>query len=140
MTVTEQLAAFAIDFDGAAIPDAVRACARLHLLDALGCGLAAVALQLAGRVRPEPLGDGGAPSRFAGGARLVTRDGRTLDRFIDHAPGSPRNPLDEEWVLGKFRANAVLGLDPGSVEGVEAALRGLDTESPVAAATAVLRS
>lgn len=47
---------------------------------------------------------------------------------------------DDEWVLAKFRANAGLGLDPGAVEGVAAALRGLDTESPVAAATAVLRS
>jgi 2-methylcitrate dehydratase PrpD len=97
-------------------------------------------LALAGRVRPEPLGDGGAPSRFAGGARLVTRDGRRLDRFIDHAPGSPRNPLDEEWVLAKFRANAGLGLDPAAVEGVAGALLGLDSASPIAAVAAVLRS
>jgi hypothetical protein len=25
-----------------------------------------------------------------------------FDRFIDHVPGSPRNPLGEEWVLAKF--------------------------------------
>jgi 2-methylcitrate dehydratase PrpD len=95
-------------------------------------------LELARRVRAERLPE--APSRFAGGARVVTRDGRVLDRFIEHAPGSPRNPLDEDWVLAKFRSNAALALDEDSVEELAAALRELDSDSPVAAAAAALRS
>jgi 2-methylcitrate dehydratase PrpD len=95
-------------------------------------------LELARRVRPEPLAD--APSRFAGGARLVTRDGQSLDRLIEYAPGSPRNPLDEEWLLAKFASNVALALDGEAVEALATALRGLDSETPVAATAAALRS
>jgi 2-methylcitrate dehydratase PrpD len=96
-------------------------------------------LELARRVKPEALDGGGAPSRFAGGARIVTHDGRTLDRFIDHSPGTPRNPLDEEWVLGKFRSSAGLALDAGAVDALAAALHGIDGEAPVADVTRLLR-
>jgi 2-methylcitrate dehydratase PrpD len=66
-------------------------------------------LELAAHVRGERL-DGPPSSRFAGGARVVTRSGRVLDRFVAHTPGSPGNPLDESFVLSKFRANAELAL------------------------------
>jgi 2-methylcitrate dehydratase PrpD len=85
-------------------------------------------LELARRVRGEPLKEA-APSRFAGGAHLVTRDGVELDRFLEHAPGSPRNPLDEDWLLAKFRANAELALDAPAVERLASALLAID-EAP----------
>lgn len=84
-------------------------------------------LALASRVRAEPLAD--APSRFAGGARLVTRDGRAFDRFLPYAPGSPRNPLDDDWLRAKFRANAELALDAAAARDLAGALVALD-EAP----------
>jgi 2-methylcitrate dehydratase PrpD len=85
-------------------------------------------LALASRVRGEPLGSP-PPSRFAGGARVVTHAGDELDRFLPHAPGSPGNPLDDDWVLAKFRANAELALDRTAVDELAEALRSLD-EAP----------
>jgi 2-methylcitrate dehydratase PrpD len=82
-------------------------------------------LEVASRVRGEPLSET-APSRFAGGARLVTSDGEQLDRFLPHAPGSPRNPLDEDWQLAKFRANAELAIAPGAARQLSDALLAID--------------
>jgi 2-methylcitrate dehydratase PrpD len=82
-------------------------------------------LSLARRIRPEPL-SGTAPSRFAGGARVVPRSGAELDRFVAHAPGSPGNPLDEEQVLAKFHANAELALDDPAPEELANLMRELD--------------
>jgi 2-methylcitrate dehydratase PrpD len=82
-------------------------------------------LEVAGRVRGERLSET-PPSRFAGGARLVTRDGDQLDRFLPHAPGSPHNPLDEDWQLAKFRANAELALAPAAAQQLSDALLALD--------------
>jgi 2-methylcitrate dehydratase PrpD len=79
-------------------------------------------LALAQRVRAEPLGEA-PPSRFAGGARVVTRAGEELDRFVAHVPGSPANPLDEDQVLTKFAANAEPALGaPATEELVNAVL------------------
>lgn len=66
-------------------------------------------LALAERVDHEPLGER-VGSRFAGGARLITRTGESLDEYIAHVPGSPENPLDQASVLAKFSANAELSL------------------------------
>jgi 2-methylcitrate dehydratase PrpD len=96
-------------------------------------------LALAGRVRGEPLAEP-APSRFAGGARLVTRDGVEHDRFLPHAPGSRRNPLDEEFVLSKFQANAELSLAPSHARATASALRALDDVPSLDSAAALLRS
>ena len=52
-------------------------------------------LALASRVRQEPF-EGEPPSRFAGGTRIVTGDGRSLDLLVPHSPGTPGNPLGEE--------------------------------------------
>jgi 2-methylcitrate dehydratase PrpD len=82
-------------------------------------------LALASRIRGEPL-EAAAPSRFAGGARIVTRDGDELDRFLPHAPGSPGNPLDDDWLLAKFRDNAALAIDPASAAELAEALRSLE--------------
>jgi 2-methylcitrate dehydratase PrpD len=80
---------------------------------------------LASRVRAEPLGES-APSRFAGGARVVTRAGEECDRFLTHVPGSPGNPLAEDDVIAKFRANAGMALKDPAAEKLARLLRGLD--------------
>jgi 2-methylcitrate dehydratase PrpD len=95
-------------------------------------------LALARRVRGEPLPD--PPSRFAGGARVVTTTGDGLDRMLAHAPGSPRNPLDEDWLLAKFRANAELALDAAVAAELAATLRALDAAPSLHHAMAVARS
>jgi 2-methylcitrate dehydratase PrpD len=82
-------------------------------------------LALASRVRGEPLGSA-PPSRFAGGVRLVTHEGDEFDRFVPHVPGSPGNPLDDDWLLAKFRANASLAIDPEAASHLAEALRSLD--------------
>lgn len=85
-------------------------------------------LALARRVRFEPLTET-APSRFAGGARIVSRTEEAFDRFVPHPPGSPRNSLDEQEILAKYRANAASGLDPARVGELADLLLGLD-EAP----------
>ena len=87
-------------------------------------------LALASRVRPEPF-EGEPPSRFAGGTRVVTSDGRSLDRLVPHSPGTPGNPLGEEDVAAKFRACAGLALDAEALDSLEAALAALDGPAPV---------
>jgi 2-methylcitrate dehydratase PrpD len=97
-------------------------------------------LAVAARVRSEPMGGDGAPSRFAGGTRLISRAGDAFDKLIAHAPGSPDNPLGEEWVLSKFRSNAGLCLDPGSANELVDALRSLDELDDLERSTALLRA
>jgi len=82
-------------------------------------------LALAARVSREPLREP-ASSRFAGGVRLVMRDGTEHDRFVPHAPGSPRNPLGDEFLLEKFRTNAELALDAGQAAALATALGAMD--------------
>lgn len=98
----------------------------------------ATVLTIARRVRFEPLTEE-APSRFAGGARLVTRDGRAFDRFVPHPPGSPGNPLPEPEVLAKYRANAELGLPPRQAGALADALLTFDDAPSAEQAGALLR-
>ncbi len=39
-------------------------------------------------------------------ATLTTNDGRTFTKTVDHAKGSPLNPLSDDELVAKFRANA----------------------------------
>ncbi len=39
-------------------------------------------------------------------ATIATNDGRTFERTVDHAKGSPENPLTDDELVAKFRANA----------------------------------
>jgi len=39
-------------------------------------------------------------------ATLTTADGRTFRETVDHAKGSPHNPMSDQEVIAKFRANA----------------------------------
>jgi 2-methylcitrate dehydratase PrpD len=98
-------------------------------------------LALARRVRHEPLSPADGPaSRFAGGARVVTRDGAEHDRFLAHAPGSPRKPLDDAWIGSKFRANAELALTPADAAALAGALRDLAAAPTLEPALKVLRA
>ncbi|HEY8467620.1 MAG TPA: MmgE/PrpD family protein [Solirubrobacterales bacterium] len=84
-------------------------------------------LALAARVDAEPLGaEAAEASRFCGGARLRTTDGRELDRFLAAPPGSPAMPVGPEEVWAKFRANVGLALPEASAEHLAAALAGID--------------
>ena len=39
-------------------------------------------------------------------ATLTTTDGRSFTETVDHAKGSPQNPMSDKEVIAKFRANA----------------------------------
>ena len=39
-------------------------------------------------------------------ATLTTTDGRSFSATVDHAKGSPHNPMSDEEIIAKFRANA----------------------------------
>ena len=42
-------------------------------------------------------------------ATLTTNAGRTFTKTVDHAKGSPLNPLSDDELVAKFRANARFG-------------------------------
>jgi len=58
-TAAERLSAFAVGLAGDDIPAEVKRCAQLHLLDAIGCGLAASALGVGGAGRTVAAAMGG---------------------------------------------------------------------------------
>jgi 2-methylcitrate dehydratase PrpD len=60
-TAAERIAEWALGIASCDIPNEVRAQARLHVLDALGCGLAAHGLGIAGEGRSAMSGFGGVP-------------------------------------------------------------------------------
>lgn len=89
-------------------------------------------LDVASRVTYEVKQYAPAPDAFAGGVRVVTRDGRTLEAELRHQRGGTENPLSASDVLGKYRANALLGLDEAAVERLEAAVLALEQEPDAA--------
>jgi hypothetical protein len=103
VSVAELLAGFALHTEGDSVSERVRSRGVLHMLDTLGCGLAAVGLGEGGHATAVALAQEGRPEASVIGSG-------TVDRFIDNSPGTPRNPLDEQWVLGKFRSSASLAL------------------------------
>jgi 2-methylcitrate dehydratase PrpD len=50
--------------------------------------------------------------RAAGRVEVTLADGRKVERFVRHAPGTPENPLDDAGVNGKARGliEPVLGV------------------------------
>jgi 2-methylcitrate dehydratase PrpD len=79
-----------------------------------------------------------APDAFPGGVRLRTRDGRTFEAEFRHQRGSAQNPIEVDDVRAKYRTNAALALPAESVDGLEAAILGLEREADLRA-LAVLR-
>ena len=98
-------------------------------------------LALAAKVRHEPLAEADGPaSRFAGGARIRTRDGAEHDRFLAHAPGSPGRPLGEDGVRAKFRSNALLSLSEIEASALADALLSLPAGGSLEPIAALLRA
>jgi 2-methylcitrate dehydratase PrpD len=69
-TAADRLAEFALGLTPADIPEEVRAAAKLHVLDALGCGLAGAATQTATEARAVAALEGGAAKATVIGLRL----------------------------------------------------------------------
>lgn len=64
--------------------------------------------------------------------KVLLRDGRTLNHRIEHATGSPQNPMTDAQLEEKFRTLADHVLAPAQVQRVLAALWQLDRASDLA--------
>jgi 2-methylcitrate dehydratase len=51
-------------------------------------------------------------------ATITTNDGREFVETVDHAKGSPRNPLSDDELIAKFRANAQGVIDTGRQDAI----------------------
>jgi 2-methylcitrate dehydratase PrpD len=83
-------------------------------------------LALARRVRYEVRDFPTADRAFPGAVRIRLRGGETLSAELLYQRGGPEHPMTGDEVLGKYRANAALGLDDDAVEGLERALMALE--------------
>jgi 2-methylcitrate dehydratase PrpD len=84
-------------------------------------------LAVASRVEYEVKEYAPAPDAFSGGVRVETHDGRTLEAELRHQRGGSENPLSVDDVVGKYRANAGLGLDEVDVDRLEAVVLSLES-------------
>jgi 2-methylcitrate dehydratase PrpD len=96
-------------------------------------------LALAQRVRYETRDYPTYPQAFPGGIRLRLRDGRQLSAEHPYQLGSPENPMSEEAVREKFRANAAGALPADAVGELEAGIMALEEAAEVGQALAALR-
>jgi len=60
-------------------------------------------------------------------ATLTTNDGRTFSETVDHAKGSPQNPMSDEEIIAKFRANAAGVMDQEQQDAIIDATWNFDT-------------
>jgi 2-methylcitrate dehydratase PrpD len=88
-------------------------------------------LELAARVTYEVKEYAPAPDAFSGGVRVYTREGRTLETELRHQRGGSENPMTDDDVIGKYRANALLGLGEEDVGRIEEAVLSLENERDV---------
>jgi 2-methylcitrate dehydratase PrpD len=96
-------------------------------------------LELAARIRYRVEDFDSAARAFPGGVRMTLADGSVLQARLDFQQGAPENPLDEAAVVGKFRANAGLALDPDGLEALADTVLRLDELNNAASAFAALR-
>ena len=73
------------------------------------------------------------PAAFPGGARITTVDGRVHAADLEHQRGSSGNPMREDDIRQKFRANATLALGDVGARTLESDLLALDLAAAVAA-------
>ena len=59
-------------------------------------------------------------------ATLTTTDGRTFTETVDHAKGSPANPMSDDELVAKFRANAHGKVDGARQDAIIEAVWGFD--------------
>ena len=58
--------------------------------------------------------------------RITTTDGKVYEEQVDHAKGSPENPMSDDEIVAKFRANAAGVLTPEQQDQVIEATWGLE--------------
>ena len=61
-------------------------------------------------------------------ATITTNDGRTFERTVDHAKGSPENPMTDDALVAKFRANASGVMDTAAQDRVIEATLGFEKQ------------
>lgn len=87
---------------------------------------------MASRVTYEVRTYSAAPDAFAGGVSVDTRDGRRFTHELRHQRGAKENPLTQDDVLAKYRANAGLVLGNAEVAELESAVAALTAKSSLA--------
>jgi 2-methylcitrate dehydratase PrpD len=97
-------------------------------------------LAVAARVTYETKGYPTYPQAFPGGVRVTLVDGATLDVDFPHQKGAPENPMSDDEVREKFRANASLALAGASVDALEEAILTLEEQDDLTAALAPVRA
>jgi 2-methylcitrate dehydratase PrpD len=83
-------------------------------------------LEVAARVHHEARAFASYPEAFPGAVRLTLADGRVLEREVPYQRGGPNNPMDDDEVLAKFRANARLGLEDADIAALEQSVMQLE--------------
>ena len=66
-------------------------------------------------------------------ATITTNDGRTFTKTVDHAKGSPANPMSDDELIAKFRANASGVMDKAAQDKVIAATMDFEKQKDLAA-------
>ena len=66
-------------------------------------------------------------------ATITTNDGRTFTKTVDHAKGSPDNPMSDDELVAKFRANASAVMDKAAQDKVIAATFDFENQKDLAA-------
>jgi len=95
-------------------------------------------LDVAGKVRYETPEYPTYPQAFPGGVRVTLADGSTLERDFPHQKGGPENPMSDDEVREKFRANASLALPADAVDALETAILAFEQQDDLTAALAPL--
>lgn len=67
------------------------------------------------------------PDSFGGGVRVRTTDGRTFEHELRYQRGGPDNPMSEQDVVDKYRANASVALEARQVDELEKYILNLDS-------------
>ncbi len=66
-------------------------------------------------------------------ATITTNDGRTFTKTVDHAKGSPANPMSDDELVAKFRANAAGVLDKAAQDRVIEATMAFEAQKDLGA-------
>ena len=80
------------------------------------------------------------PQAFPGGVRVTLADGTVLERDFPYQKGGPENPMSDDEVRAKFRANALLAVPAELADRLEASILDLESQDDVTAALAPLRA
>jgi 2-methylcitrate dehydratase PrpD len=77
------------------------------------------------------------PDAFGGGVSVRTTDGRTFSAELRYQRGGAENPMTDDEVREKYRANAGLLLDTSAVAALEDAVAGIEERPDLKFFTAV---